>query len=76
MTSSSWNDLPAAARQRQRLAVYEDGWHMLLRDLGAEVVLDDVSAWIADPGAPLPSGADRRAEAVLDGSAEVGAAGD
>ena len=75
-TLQAWNDLPAAARQRQRLALYEDGWHMLLRDLGAEVVLDDVSTWIADPGAPLPSGADRRAEAVLDGSAEVGAAGD
>jgi len=75
-TLQAWNDLPAAGRHRQRLALYENGWHMLLRDLQAEVVLDDVSAWIADPAAPLPSGADRRAEAVLDGSAEIGAAAD
>ena len=46
---------------------------MLLRDLGAEVVLDDVRAWIANPAAPLPSGADGHATAVLDGTAEIGA---
>ena len=72
-TSQAWNRLPAQVDERQRLAFYEDGWHMLLRDLEAEVVMDDVLAWIADPRAPLPSGADRRAKAVLDGSAEIGA---
>ncbi|HEX9769398.1 MAG TPA: alpha/beta hydrolase [Kiloniellales bacterium] len=73
-TLLAWNDLPAKVNGQQRLALYEDGWHMLLRDLEADVVLDDVSAWIADPRAPLPSGADRRARAMLDEVARVGAA--
>jgi acylglycerol lipase len=36
--------------------VYPDGYHMLTRDLGARVVLEDMAAWLADPTAPLPSG--------------------
>jgi len=39
------------------VALYENGWHMLLRDLQAETVLNDVAAWITDPRAELPSGA-------------------
>ena len=73
-TFQAWNDLPPEANGYQRFALYQDGWHMLLRDLEAEVVLDDVAAWIADPAAALPSGADRHATAVLDGTAEIGAA--
>lgn len=42
-----------------RVAVYEDGYHMLLRDLSAERVWGDVLSWIDDPRRPLPSGADR-----------------
>ncbi len=41
-----------------RVAVYATGYHMLLRDLQAETVLADIAAWIRDPEAPLPSGAD------------------
>lgn len=41
-----------------RLALYPNGWHMLLRDLQAETVWRDVLAWIGDRAAPLPSGAD------------------
>ena len=41
-----------------RVAVYANGYHMLTRDLGAGVVLEDVATWLADPGAPLPSGHD------------------
>lgn len=63
--------IPAAATWRtlrtlpgldtnQRVALYPSGYHMLLRDLGARTVWDDVAAWIADQDAPLPSGADRR----------------
>ena len=48
-----------------RSAVYANGYHMLLRDLGADGVLADIVAWIADPGAPLPSGADAEAARVL-----------
>ena len=72
-TLQAWKGLPPEANGRQRLALYEDGWHMLLRDLGAEVVLEDVATWIDDREAPLPSGADRRAKAVLNGTAEIGA---
>lgn len=54
--------LPRDAAPRQRLAVYRQGFHMLLRDLGAETVRRDVEAWIADPEAPLPSGAERKVE--------------
>jgi acylglycerol lipase len=43
---------------RRRLAYYRDGYHLLLRDLGAAIVAGDVASWIADPGAPLPSKAD------------------
>lgn len=42
-----------------RLAEYADGYHMLLRDLKAEVVLSDIAAWSADPAVPLPSGYER-----------------
>lgn len=47
------------------VAVYPQGWHMLLRDLDAATVIGDVAAWIADPARPLPSGADRHARSAL-----------
>lgn len=39
-----------------RVAIYPDGYHMLTRDLGARMVLEDLAAWLAGPAAPLPSG--------------------
>ncbi|WP_322097205.1 alpha/beta hydrolase [Paramagnetospirillum magnetotacticum] len=51
---------------RQRAALYENGWHMLLRDLQAQVVIDDIAAWVEDQSAPLPSGADRAASGKLE----------
>jgi alpha-beta hydrolase superfamily lysophospholipase len=44
----------------RRVAIYESGYHMLLRDLAAGIVHRDIAAWVADPAAPLPSGSDRR----------------
>ncbi len=41
-------------------AYYENGYHMLLRDLQAKVVLSDIVAWTHNHQAPLPSGADRK----------------
>lgn len=38
-----------------RTAYYPDGYHMLLRDLQAEIVFEDVLTFLRDPGAPLPS---------------------
>jgi acylglycerol lipase len=42
-----------------RVAVYSQGWHMLLRDLQAEIVWRDIAAWIVNTRAALPSGAQR-----------------
>lgn len=53
--------LPAEPGGSLRVALYQDGYHMLLRDLQAETVWADIAAWITDPSAPLPSGADTRA---------------
>jgi len=52
--------LPGVPPQRRRIAVYDTGYHMLLRDLQAETVWRDIAAWIADPSEPLPSGAGPR----------------
>lgn len=48
------------------VAVYRQGWHMLLRDLQAEIVMADIAAWIEAPERPLPSEADRRADDWLE----------
>ena len=45
-------------RNIRRLAFYEQGWHMMLRDLQAETVLADIAAYFENPTAPLPSGSD------------------
>jgi alpha-beta hydrolase superfamily lysophospholipase len=55
--------LPAG--EPRRVAFYPTGYHMLLRDLEAEVVRRDVEAWVANPEIALPSGADRHAQQML-----------
>jgi alpha-beta hydrolase superfamily lysophospholipase len=50
--------LPPETAARRRLALYPEGYHMLTRDLQGETVWRDIDAWLADPNAPLPSGAD------------------
>ena len=64
-------DLAAAALDQSRLALeraereggtlrtawYPNGWHLLNRDLDADIVYRDVVSWLRDPKAPLPSGA-------------------
>lgn len=57
--------LPPVPPGRRVLAYYDKGYHMLLRDLDAKLVEHDVESWIFTPNAPLPSGADRRGNAVL-----------
>ena len=54
-------DLAEPERVESSIALYEHGYHMLLRDLDARIVIGDVAAWIGDHRAALPSGADRRA---------------
>lgn len=48
-----------------RIALYENGYHMLLRDLEAQRYWRDIAAWIDDPSKKLPSGADKRAATVF-----------
>lgn len=40
-----------------RTGYYPHGWHLLNRDLDAEIMYRDVAAWLETPSAPLPSGA-------------------
>lgn len=60
------SSLPSSAR----IAVYPNGYHMLTRDLGAEVVLKDLAAWLADPAASLPSGLEANGRQALCGRDE------
>lgn len=64
-TFAFWRRLPAAGAERRRFALYPEGWHMLLRDLQAAAVIDDIAAWTRDPEAPLPSPAEDVAAAAL-----------
>lgn len=45
--------LPASVRT----ALYANNYHMMLRDLGAQVVWDDILAFLKDDDSALPSGA-------------------
>ncbi len=53
------------------LALYDDGWHLLFRDLQGPIVQHDVGRWLLDPDQPLPSGADSNASGGLCGEGEV-----
>ncbi len=48
-----------------KIALYKNSYHMLLRDLQAEILWRDIVAWIRTRDIELPSGADVRAELVL-----------
>lgn len=50
-----------------RIAVYPNGYHLLLRDLQGPVVWNDELAWITDHTAPLPSGAERTGKRLFSG---------
>ena len=68
--------LPAKPTGRRKLALYENGYHMLLRDLEGPVVIADVASWVLTPAAPLPSGADRAAaEAFFSAGSRLSLAG-
>jgi len=47
------------------VAFYQQGYHMLLRDLQAPTTWQDIAAWINNKPEKLPSGADNRARQVL-----------
>ena len=69
-----WQSLPGDLRSIQRRALYSNGWHLLLRDLSAKVVLADVVGWMQAPDSPLLSQADLYAAEALTKTAETAAA--
>lgn len=58
-TAAAWAKLPPDVRR----GLYLGGYHLLLRDTGRALVQNDVLAWLDDPQAWLPSGADINAAA-------------
>ena len=56
----AWNGLisrlPQTGSRTWRLAIYDNGYHMLMRDLQADVVLGDIVSYVADKDDVLPSG--------------------
>ncbi len=60
-TAATWRDLPSNVDR----AFYPDGYHLMLRDKDRARPIGDILAWIHDPNAPLPSGADQAAQAWL-----------
>jgi alpha-beta hydrolase superfamily lysophospholipase len=64
-TAFTWRALPRGGGAR--IAYYPDGYHLLLRDLDRARPIGDIVAWLGDPLAPLPSGAEQTAAAWLAG---------
>jgi pimeloyl-ACP methyl ester carboxylesterase len=62
-TEATWKALPPGP---VRLAYYPGHYHLAMRDVGRGDVLADIVAWMRDPSAALPSGADLAAGAWLD----------
>ena len=62
-TAATWRALPSGERR----AYYPDGYHLLLRDRERARPIGDVLAWIGDPAAALPSGAEPAAAHWLAG---------
>jgi alpha-beta hydrolase superfamily lysophospholipase len=54
--------LPDLSQGGPRIAFYPTAWHMMLRDLHAQIVWQDILAWVTDQAAPLPSGMDTNPE--------------
>jgi alpha-beta hydrolase superfamily lysophospholipase len=50
-----FQQLPAVAAGHQRLVLYKNGYHLLLRDLQADVVRRDITSWLKEPNRRLPS---------------------
>ena len=58
---AAWDHL----RPGETIAYYPDDYHLMLRDLQRDVPIDDILAWMKNPNAPLPSGAEKAAEVWL-----------
>jgi len=58
-TETMFRRLPRVPSTVRRVVVYENGYHMLIRDLAAEKYWRDVVSWMRFPSEPLPSGTDQ-----------------
>lgn len=63
--------LLSANAANKTVAFYENGYHMLLRDLQAPLVWQDIANWILGPTQRLPSGADDISKSMLDQSVRI-----
>lgn len=70
-TRATWRALPDGPIRR---GLYPNGYHLLPRDLGRAAPIADILAWLRDPAAPLPSGAETRAADWLRDGPSAGAA--
>lgn len=64
-TQKFLTNMAASGKNQHIIAFYENGYHMLLRDLQASILWNDIDAWINSSSTPLPSGADKRAEKLF-----------
>ncbi|ESS74016.1 alpha/beta hydrolase fold protein [Methyloglobulus morosus KoM1] len=55
----------SVAGDKKTVAFYQQGYHMLLRDLNASIIWKDIVSWMRHDTAKLPSGADLRASEIL-----------
>ena len=58
-------DRAAKKRPCRVYAQYPNSYRLLLWDMEADKVLDDIASWIETPDAPLPSGLGRRLDAPV-----------
>ena len=59
--------LPNGADHHLRVVIYPEGYHMLTRDLQADIVLQDITRWIED-GGDLRSGDELPGNAIMTAS--------
>lgn len=59
-TQQFLNHIKSNPKQSHTIAYYKNGYHLLLRDLQAPILWQDIVTWMDSPDTPLPSGADKR----------------
>jgi alpha-beta hydrolase superfamily lysophospholipase len=65
------HNLLAHQPDHKTVAFYENGYHMLLRDLQAPLIWQDIAHWIVDAQSALPSGADRNGSQLVQQSGDA-----
>ncbi|WP_428354425.1 alpha/beta hydrolase [Methyloprofundus sp.] len=64
------NNLNKATPNQYTIAIYEQGYHLLLRDLQAATVWQDIVSWMHSYSSPLNSGADTKAKQIFEHAKE------